>query len=52
MHYNKNCRYVAALTGSMKKVWDEITPDEVYDMFSAAPCQIKSIVQNGVGYIE
>ena len=52
MHYNKNCRYVAAPTGSMKKVWDEITPDEVYDMFSAAPCQIKSIVQNGVCYIE
>ena len=44
--------FVAAPTGSMKKVWDEITPDEVRDMFSAVPCQIKAIVQNGVRYIE
>ena len=52
MHYNKNFRNVAALTGSMKKAWDEITPDKVREIYSAVPRQSKAKVQNGVGFIE
>ena len=43
---------MAIMTHALKKKWDEITPDNVCDIFATAPCRIKGVVQNGGSYIE
>ena len=48
----KNYKNEAALTRALKKEWDEVTPDNVCDICTTAPCRIKALVQNGGSYIE
>ena len=49
---NEKYKNVAALTCSLKKEWDGITPDKLCDICAAAPFRIKAVVQDGGGYIE
>ena len=49
---NIDYKNVAALTSTLKKAQDRITPDEVRDICTVLPHQIKVVVKNGGGYIE